>query len=146
MNNIQTEFQDEITLVKFPYNQMLLEDDDFRTKLFSEFEELEPKPQFALYRSRSITKEEWEIAIATQDDEGHNYYKRESNGEYSRDSEGKLITIYKDEFARLDAYSSEIKQKFDDLLIKNGVDKEYYGRLINDTPSVKILNEVDLHW
>ncbi|QXU42845.1 hypothetical protein [Pedobacter sp. D749] len=127
--DIVTDFNYELSIKHFPWDDVIKKNVDFLQQLKSEFEILPLKPKLHWYFNKFISDEEWEK---------------------DRLSSKPLITSRSKEIiaanfvmpSEIETRANEIIREFNEMVSKNSVDPKYYGRMLEETDLVRTLKKL----
>jgi len=127
--DVETDFNYELSIKHFPWDEVIKKNVDFLQQLKSEFEILPLKPKLHWYFNEFISDEEWEK---------------------DRLSSKPLITSCSKEIiaanfvmpSEIETRANEIIREFNEMLSNNSVDPKYFGRMLEETDLVRTLKKL----
>lgn len=124
---IKTDFNYELSVNKFPFQELIEGNEGFLAALLIEYAQLTPRPKLHLYFKEFISDDEWSKAVTEK---------------FSVNTTGSTIDSFIP-LSNTQIKARRIIEEFSELIAKNSVEEKYFGRFISDAESVRILKSID---
>lgn len=125
------DFEREMQIVDFPFKEIILNADSFKQELYKEFKNSESIPKLSLYIQEFISEKEWSEGLHSNTPILHSSNKYE------------IIAASFVPFTEVEKKFFVLQDQFNDLVRKKNLDGKYYGRYLVNTPTIKILQQLN---